>query len=207
MNLYDISWPITPEMTAYKDKKTVSFEIVKNFEEDGVRESIITLSSHTGTHIDAPAHFLSDGQFVDNNLITNFSGSCTVFDLSHITESISRTDLENLVINEGDIILFKTKNSLLSPTEKFVPDFIYLNESGATYLAEKKIKTVGIDYLGIERNQPNHETHMVLMSNNITIIEGLRLDHVPPGQFFLWCVPLAIIGLEAAPARALLIQE
>jgi arylformamidase len=74
-------------------------------------------------------------------------------------------------------------------------------------LAEKKIKAVGIDYLGIERNQPNHETHTVLMSNEITIIEGLRLDHVPEGQFFLWCVPLAVIGLEAAPARALLIQE
>jgi arylformamidase len=207
MNLYDISWPITPDMTAYKDKKTVSFERVKEFDEHGVRESIITLGSHTGTHIDAPAHFLRDGQTIDQTMITDISGLCSVFDLSAVEHAISRVDLEMLNIKEGDIVLFKTRNSLLSPTAPFVPDFIYVDASAAAYLAEKKIKAVGIDYLGIERNQSNHETHTVLMSNEITIIEGLRLDHVPEGQFFLWCVPLAVIGLEAAPARALLIQE
>lgn len=207
MNLYDISWPISPDMTAYKDKKTVVFEVVKEFERDGVRESVIRLSSHTGTHIDAPIHFLKDGHAINQMMITNFSGTCTVVDLCHVSESISRADLEPLGIKENDIILFKTKNSMLGSTEKFAPNFIYLNTSGAQYLVEQKIKAVGIDYLGIERSQPNHETHTLLMNNYVTIIEGLRLGHVPSGQFFLWCVPLAVIGLEAAPARALLIQE
>lgn len=207
MNVYDISWPISPAMTAYKDRKTVSFEQIKEFEQDGVRESIIRLSSHTGTHIDAPAHFLKDGSPVDQIPCIDASGLCKVFDLSSVSSAISRTDLESLDINEEDIVLFKTKNSLLSPTDPFMPDFVYVDESAARYLAEKKIKAVGIDYLGIERNQPNHETHTVLMEQGITIIEGLRLDQIPMGTFFLWCVPLAIIGLEAAPARALLIQE
>ena len=207
MNLYDISWPITPEMTGYKDKKSVSFEQVKNFEQDNVRESIIHLSSHAGTHIDAPAHFIKNGKTIEQISITDFSGPCKVFDLTHLPESISRENLLDLDIQKSDIILFKTKNSTLAPTDKFNPNFIYLDHSGAQYLADKNIQTIGIDYLGIERNQPNHETHTILMHNNITIIEGLRLDHVPAGLFFLWCMPLAIIGLEAAPARAILIQE
>jgi arylformamidase len=73
-------------------------------------------------------------------------------------------------------------------------------------LAEKKVKAVGIDYLGIERNQPDHATHTILMNNNITIIEGLRLADVMAGDYFFICLPLNVVGLEAAPARALLLQ-
>ena len=207
MTIYDISWPISPYMTAYKDKKTVTFNWTKEFEQDHVRESIITLSSHSGTHIDAPAHFLREGAPINHVSITTFSGPCTIFDMTHVHEAISHNDLASLPINKETIILFKTKNSSLEPTAPFNPQFVYLDASGAAYLAEKQIQAVGIDYLGIERNQPNHETHTTLMNNNIAIIEGLRLDHVTPGSYFLWCTPLAIVGLEAAPARAVLIQE
>ena len=71
-------------------------------------------------------------------------------------------------------------------------------------LVKKKIKTVGVDYLGIERNQPKHETHTLILGNEIAIIEGLRLEEATEGDYILYCLPLAVKGLEAAPVRAVL---
>jgi arylformamidase len=109
-------------------------------------------------------------------------------------------------IYAGDIILLKTANSSLGATALFNPSFVYLEASGAHYLQEKKIKAVGIDYLGIERAQPAHETHLQLMEHGITIIEGLRLQHVKQGRYLVCCLPLNAVGIEAAPARAVLIE-
>jgi len=100
--------------------------------------------------------------------------------------------------------LFKTKNSALKNNAPFDPEFIYLDKTGAKYCVEQKIKAVGIDYLGIERNQPGHETHALLLENNIGIIEGLRLAHAEADQYFLICLPLLIPGADASPARAIL---
>ena len=84
---------------------------------------------------------------------------------------------------------------------------MYVNASAARYLVEQSIRAVGIDYLGIERNQPDHETHKAFMQRNIPIVEGLRLEQVPSGTYFLWCLPLKMPGLDGAPARALLIEQ
>ena len=83
---------------------------------------------------------------------------------------------------------------------------MYIENTGAQYLVEKKVKAVGIDYLGIERNQPGHPTHSELMSNGIVVIEGLRLAHVEPGRYMIVCLPLNVIGLDGAPARAVLLS-
>ncbi len=84
---------------------------------------------------------------------------------------------------------------------------MYLEASGAKYLTEKKIKAVGIDYLGIEHSQPGHPTHETLMNGDVIVIEGLRLGHVQKGNYFFVCLPLNMIGLEAAPARAILMSK
>jgi arylformamidase len=204
MKMYDISWPISPAMTAYKDKKTVRFEHLKNFENDAVRESIITLGSHSGTHVDAPSHFVKDGQTIEHMNLAAVNGDCVVLDLSAVDGGIAKEHLEDKDIQAGDIILLKTKNSALDATAPFNPNFIYLAESGAHYLVERNVRAVGIDYLGIERSQPAHETHVQLFNAGITILEGLRLADVAAGKYFLCCLPLNIQGLEAAPARAIL---
>jgi len=208
MKIFDISWPISTATTGYKDKNVVEFEEVKNFTRDGARETTIRLSTHTGTHVDAPSHFLKDGITIDQMKPDRFVGPCKVLDLTDVSEHITRNRLEEHddKINENDIILLKTINSDKSPTEKFSPTFVYLEHTGALYLAEKKIKAVGIDYLGIERSQEGHPTHINLMEADICIIEGLRLGHVPAGDYFCVCLPLYTIGLEAAPARAILIS-
>jgi arylformamidase len=204
-SIIDISWPISPTMTAYKNKQTVVFTPIKTFETDKARESLISMSTHAGTHVDAPYHFLQQGITIDNFDLNSLVGPCKVIDLSHCDEKITAADLEKQSINQGDRILLKTKNSKNEASAPFNPNFVYLAADAAQYLASKKILTVGIDYLGIERAQPNHETHRVLFENNITIIEGLRLDHVQAGTYFLCCLPLKLQGLDAAPARAILL--
>ena len=209
MKIIDISWPISTEITGYKNKKTVSLEKTKNFEKDNVRETVITINSHTGTHVDAPAHFLKDGKTIDQIPLDTITGPCTILDMTHITEKISREDLDKYKdkIIPNEILLLKTKNSSHSPTKKFNLNFVYLDTSGAQFLKEKKIKAIGIDYLGIERNQPDHQTHTTLMNANITIIEGLRLEDVVPGNYIFICLPLNIIGLDASPARAIIMGK
>jgi arylformamidase len=208
VKIIDISWPISSATTGYKDKKVVAFTDVKHFAQDGVRETDIQVSSHTGTHVDAPAHFLKDGKTIDQISLDRLIGQAIVLDCTDVTDAITREHLlsHDAIINKNDIVLLKTTNSATQPTEKFTPHFIYLHVSGAQYLAEKQIKAVGIDYLGIERSQPEHETHTTLFHHDVVIIEGLRLEHVQPGRYEFYCLPLNVIGLEAAPARAILVE-
>ncbi len=207
MKIYDISWPISQATTEYKNKGTIQLTAVKGFETDGVRDSIITLGTHTGTHVDAPSHFLKDGKSIDMIALDRVMGPAKVIDLMTVMEAITADDLKRYEIKEDEIIILRTANSALAVTDPFQSNFIYLDPSGARYLAEKKIKAVAIDYLGIERGDPEHQTHTTLMKADIVIIEGVRLSHVPAGDYFMVCLPLALIGLEAAPARAILMTE
>lgn len=209
MKIFDISWPISTATTGYKDRYVVGIDEVKNFNRDGVRETNIHLSSHSGTHVDAPSHFLKEGKTIDEIHLDRLIGDCVVLDMTTCAERITRDCLlahEN-DITENSIILFRTSNSDLAATDKFSPHFVYLEASGAAYLAEKKVKAVGIDYLGIEHSQPGHPTHENLLNADITVIEGLRLGHVPAGNYFFVCLPLNMIGTEAAPARAILMSK
>lgn len=207
MKIFDISWPISSATTGYKDKKVVNFQPVKSFDADGVRETTITISAHTGTHVDAPSHFVRDGKTIDQINLSSLIGKAKVFDMSVVSDGITRDHLENLQIDAGDIVLFKTVNSATQATDKFTPHFIFLEISGAQLLVERKVRAVGIDYLGIERGQQGHLTHNLLFKHEISIIEGLRLTNVSEGTYFLCCLPLNTIGIEAAPARAVLIAE
>lgn len=207
MKIFDISWPISSATTGYKDRKVVDLEPTRSFDKDGYRETKITIDSHAGTHIDAPSHFLRDGKTIDQTDLSSVIGRCTVIDMSMVSDGITRDHLENIQINPGDIVLFKTVNSATQPMDRFTPGFIYLEISGAQLLVERNVRAVGIDYLGIERNQLEHVTHTTLLKHNITIIEGLRLQEIEPGSYFLCCLPLYIIGIDAAPARAVLISD
>ncbi|MFA6263499.1 MAG: cyclase family protein [Candidatus Babeliales bacterium] len=203
----DISWPITNDASSYKNRHVVHIEPTKTFTRDGARESRIALDSHTGTHIDAPAHFLKDGITVDQLCFDKLIGPCRVLDLTMVSEKIMAKDLNAHEPCNGEILLLKTTNSSHTPIAPFDPNFVYLSAEAADYLVSKKIKTVGIDYLGIERNQPEHQTHRSLLSAGIVIIEGLRLQHVAAGAYELICLPLLLSGLDASPARAVLEQE
>ncbi len=207
MKIYDISWPLSTAATEYKNRKTIALTETKSFEKDNARESLLALHTHTGTHIDAPSHFLPDGKTIDQIKLDRLIGYARVLDVMTVVTSISAADLARYEINAGEIILLRTSNSAAGVNDPFNKNFIYLDQSGARYLADKRIKAVGIDYLGIERGDPEHMTHTILMKADIVIIEGLRLFHAPAGRYFMICLPLALVGADGAPARAILMKE
>ena len=204
--IIDISWPISLDMTAYKNDKTVNVVATKTFERDHVRSSLITLSSHTGTHVDAPSHFLDTGKTVDALDLTALIGTCVVLDFTHCVDTITRADIEKYTIERGSIVLAKTKNSAHGAQELFDYNFVTLSADAALLLVEKKVKTFGIDYLGVERGDSRHLTHTTLLAHNVCLIEGLRLSHVAQGSYTLCCLPLFMQGLDGSPARAVLLR-
>lgn len=203
--IYDISMPISADMPVYKGKqeKRPSLKVQSDFQSSTVYESKLEMNLHTGTHLDSTLHMKEDGTTIDTLELSQVITSCKVFDLTEVPDKITDMDLREKEIAPGDFILLKTRNSFENILEA---DFIYLDSTGAKYLAEKKIKGVGIDALGIERSQPEHETHLSLMAEEIHILEGLRLKEVPEGEYFLFAVPVNIIGAEAAPVRAILLK-
>jgi arylformamidase len=205
MKVYDISTEIAVNMTVYKNKaeKKPIIETVQHHQTGSSHESRITMDLHTGTHIDAPLHMIKAGKTMAMYDIQDFVTQARVLDLTFVEETITKADLLKFNIESGDFLLFKTRNSF---RDDFDFDFVYLEKSGASYLAEIGIKGVGTDALGIERNQPGHETHKTLLAKNIMIIEGLRLKEITPGTFLLVCAPIKLLETEAAPTRAVLIE-
>jgi len=206
MKIYDITQTIDEHMTVYKNKaeKRPVFNVTRTHDVGGVRESSITLDVHTGTHLDAPLHMQADGDTIDRMPLEQLVTGCQVIDFSHLDRGISKEDLDHHHIHEGDVVVFKTRNSF---EDFFNPDFIYLTESGAKYLVEKKIKGVGTDGLGIERAQPGHPTHHTLFNAGIYVLEGLALKDVAMGEYELVALPLKLKGLDASPVRAILIER
>ncbi len=200
--IIDISWPLAEQMTVYKDNPAKKFIRQTTVTDSGVVESTLTLPSHTGTHIDAPLHMILNGGAIENVPLSSVIGSCRVVEIGE--DIITAETIKKIKPRKKEILLLKTKNSFLSNDAPFNPNFVFVDKSAAKELARCGVTAVGIDYLGIERTQPNHETHLTLMNASITIIEGLRLLHVKPGTYELICLPLSVIGADAAPCRAML---
>jgi len=205
MKIWDISMGIHPGMPVYKnrDENRPVFTVARDRAGGSAYETRVTLNLHTGTHLDAPFHILEGGSTSDvmdpGRLITR----CRVLDLSGAEDRITRQDLEDHAVEADDFIILKTRNS---KSDTFDYGFVFLDESGARYLRERKVRGVGIDSLGIERDQPGHPTHRILMEAGIIILEGLRLAHVSAGEYTLIALPLKLEGLEASPVRAVLVQ-
>lgn len=203
MKLYDITAPVFEGMPVYKNKpeKQPKLKTVTNAH---VTESRIELDVHTGTHIDAPLHMINDGDTFESISLERLVRNVKVLDLTHVEGGIERKDLEGKDIQENDFLLFKTKNSF---DQSFNPEFVYLKEDGANYLANLHIDGVGIDALGVERSQPNHPTHKALFGANIIVIEGLMLSEIKEGDYFMVAAPLKLVGTDASPARVILIEQ
>lgn len=205
MKLYDISMLIHEGMQVYKEipEKKPVYRVMQDHNTHTVYESEIKLGVHTGTHVDANLHMLKGGDTIDHTPLDKLVTPCRVLDLTHIQDRITEEDLKPFNIQPDEFILLKTRNS---DSEQFDFNFVFVEKSGAAYLSAIGIKGVGTDGLGIERSQPDHETHEALMKKDIVIVEGLRLKEVPAGNYFMAILPLKIRGAEAAPARAVLIE-
>lgn len=205
MKLYDISMPIDVNMAVFKNEPSRRPELIpiKSIEEHEVVIHKILLDLHSGTHVDAPSHYFKNGKTIDQLSMTKEVSLCRVIDFTQVKVAITKEDLMNAQLKENEFVLLKTRNS---STELYDPEFVYLSKEAAEYLVEMKAKGVGIDAMTIERNQPKHETHKLLLKNEIMIIEGLRLLHITAGNYHMVALPINIVGAEASPTRVLLIE-
>ncbi|HEX8033420.1 MAG TPA: cyclase family protein [Ktedonobacterales bacterium] len=201
----DVSVSLHSGMVHWPDNPPVQIERVMSFDRgDAANVSKISMGSHTGTHMDAPIHFVPDGEGINMLPLDAAMGAARVI-ASTDAVSIKRAELEPYDIQRGERILFKTRNSnRVWNTDNFVEDFVYISADAAEYLAERGARTVGVDYLSVGGyKQDGIETHYALLGAGIWIIEGLNLASVEPGNYELVCLPLKIVDGDGAPARAI----
>jgi arylformamidase len=208
MKLYDISLPISNDLPVWPGDPSVSLMMTKSFlKGDHCNITKIQMGTHSGTHIDAPYHFLKDGATVDTIPIETFIGPCLVVDLDSEV-LIEEKDLRKYNLAGHSRILMKTKNSEMwanNIRKSFITNYVALGINAVQYLIEMNTILVGIDYLSIESFQSDGKpVHKLLLKNNITILEGLNLSGVKAGVYELICMPLKLQGCEGAPARVLL---
>lgn len=208
MKIIDISLPLNNDTPIYPENVPLSVSVHHAMPEYATHLSSIIFGSHTGTHIDAPAHAIVGALTLDKIPLNSFLGTCRVLDFSQEkNEAVTQEMLKNKNIKKGERILLKTHNSIRG-FEKFYEDYVYLDGNGADYLASLDVLLVGIDSLSIKKHgSPDQRPHTSLLEKNIPIIEGLNLVAADEREYELICLPLNFTGIEGAPARAVLIEK
>jgi arylformamidase len=206
---YDISVPLKQGMN-YLPLDPVPPKIYRfNDVELGakVTMSMLEIISHTGTHIDAPLHFIPGGSTVSDMPLDATVGRARVLEIKD-PETIKIQELEKHNLRKGERILCKTRNSPAAyESPRFVEDYVYLDSAAAAYLAEKEIILFGLDCItigNIKNEDSVIKTHQSLLSAGIYILEGCALGHVPPGEYEMLCLPLLMYKGDAGPCRAIL---
>ena len=206
MKVIDISVPNGPGQHVYPGDPEPQVASVRQITRgDPCNLSLLTMGSHTGTHVDAPYHFLTNGPRLGDVPLDRMVGEALVLDLRG-RAAVDRAALASGAIRAGDIVLCLTDNSERWAKTGFQRDFTYLTEDAATFLVAAGVRAVGMDYLSIERfGSAEFPVHHTLLGAGVFVIEGLDLRAVTPGRYTLVCLPLKFPNLDGAPARAVLL--
>jgi arylformamidase len=205
MRIYDVTWPVSPEMPVWPGDPPVRLERVKRME-DGAKDNVshLACSVHVGTHVDAPLHFIVGGADTASLSLDTLVGPAKVVSLPD-ADAITASLLVPLDLRGVSRLLFKTSNSDLTHA-RFVEDFVALTADTAQWLVERGVRLVGVDYLSVERFGGDGSVHRALLGAGVVVIEGLDLRNVSPGDYTLFCLPLKLAGSEGAPARVILVE-
>jgi arylformamidase len=203
--LLDVSVPLVAGMPAYPGNPDFELQPVKRIADGGSSNvSRLILGTHTGTHVDAPKHFIDDGLTVDALSLDLLIGRARVVEISK-RGGIGAEELAEAGLREDLRVLLKTSNSALWNDTHFHQDYAYISEEGARYLVEQGVKVIGVDYLSVEQyKKAGAPAHRALLSQGIVIIEGLNLSEAEPGMYEMYCLPLRIAGGDGGPARVIL---
>lgn len=202
----DITVSIRDGMVRWPDNPPVRVMRLLDMQRgDDCTLTALSLGVHSGTHMDAPMHFLPKGRGIDAMPLSATIGPARVIEIKD-RKSITPEELRPHRIRRGERILFKTRNSPRCwKTDRFLKDFVYLSEAAAHWLVARRVRTVGIDYLSVAGFESDTlAIHTTLLRAGIWIIEGVNLSNVRPGSYDLLCLPLKIAHSEGAPARALI---
>ena len=210
MPFYDVTVPLSNELPTYPGDPGIKVGDWRSLANgDSANVSVVNFGAHTGTHVDAPAHFIEGAAKIESLPLDSLIGECLVVEVPQ----------DHLVVDEPFVtanvppgttrVLFKTRNSVFwGDTERgFHEDYVYIDPAAAHWLVESGVKLVGIDYLSDEKfNSDVFPTHLAFLSRGVVIVEGLDLRAVPGGQYELLCLPLKIAGGsgDGAPARVIL---
>lgn len=208
MVFIDISVTVEKGIPIWTDSIGASYTRAADPEKTGgyVTVSHFKTDVHTGTHIDAPRHFVPDGKTIEAVPLDKLIGRCYVADLSHHPQ-ITAKDLENAGIPQDvEKLLLKTDNSKkwLRPLHEFDTDYCALTKDAADWVVRRGIHLIGIDYLSIQLYHGSDDTHINLLKNEVVILETVNLLQTDPGYYNLICLPPKIKGLEGMPVRAVL---
>lgn len=210
-NIIDVTLRISPGLMTWPGDPPV--EIVRTSRlEDGADANVsqLRLGSHTGTHVDPPAHFIPGGATIDEIPLDALMGEAIVVEVMGTGGLVEAEHLGALSIDaDATRLLVKTENSRfwLEPSSRFPDDFVALSESAARWLVRRRVRMVGVDFLSVERDgHPDYPVHRTLLGTGVVIVEGLDLSRVRPGRYTVVCLPLRIEGGDGAPARVVLIE-
>jgi len=196
--------PPPPENKIPNPRVYCFFDVDKG---DKVTMSRIEMTSHDGTHLDSPRHFIPGGPTIDTMAYDTTIGPCRVIEIKD-EASVTVKELEPYKIKAGERILFKTRNSpVVWSVRQYTGKFVTISLEAAKYLAAKKIRLVGLDYISIASAQPPDNigwVHEAFLKNGIFILEAINLDGVKPGTYELICLPLRIEKGDAGPCRVIL---
>ena len=206
MRVIDISVPNGPGQHVYPGDPEPRIEPVRRIAQGDVCNlSLLTMGSHTGTHVDAPYHFLADGARLGEVPLDRMVGEALVADLRG-RAAVDAAALACVPLRCGDILLCRTDNSWRWEKPDFQRDFVYVTDDAAVLLVERGVVALGMDYLSIEQfGSPDFPVHHRLLGAGVFVIEGLDLKAVEPGRYTLVCLPLKFPDLDGAPARAVLL--
>lgn len=202
----DISVPLRSGMVHWPGDPPPSMDRALDMDAGDVCNArVLHMSAHTGTHMDAPLHFVRDGMSIDQMPLDATVGVARVIAIQD-PDTIGRRELELFDIRKGERLLFKTSNSAHCwKCRYFLKEFVHVNAEGARYLVDRGVSAIGVDYLSVGAYKADGvETHQILLGAGVWIVEGLDLSAVAPGTYELLCLPLKIAGGDGAPARAFL---
>ncbi len=200
--IIDISQTIHPGMAVWPgDTEYTPFWVWRMDKGETCNVGSVTMSLHTGTHADAPFHFLSDGSPIADVDLSAYIGPALVADVTGIV-SISADVIANIPLDGIERILFRTQSA---DPETFEPDFASLKPDGAEALVARGIRLIGIDTPSVDQSDSKTlDTHKLLAAHRVAILENLKLDHVAPGKYELIALPLKLAGMDGSPVRAVL---
>ena len=205
-NWIDVSTPISAEIVVWPGDDPVSISKRSQIGINGAEANVssIRMSAHTGTHVDAPLHFIAGGADVTALDLDSLVGPVQVISIAD-QRQITGAELAGHSIEPGSRVLFRTVNSdkdwLRSP---FDPDYVYLSSEAAQYLVSLGIRTIGVDYLSVAGEENGAAVHRLLLGAGITILEGLMMKDIAPGTYEMVALPLKLEGSDGAPARVIL---
>lgn len=202
----DVSIPLRSGMVHWPGDPPVVIRRISSIDAgDRSNVSVLRMSAHTGTHVDAPLHFLREGRPLDAMPVEELIGPARVIAIRH-RERVTIEELVPRRIRRGERVLFKTRGSAGRwKRDAFDPGYVYIPQETARFLAERGVRVVGVDYLSVGGYRKDSlETHQTLLRAGIWIVEGLNLAGVPEGRYDFICLPLNIAGGDGAPARVLL---